>query len=120
MAQCFENWCRSFDNVLSRQKQRQEFRVYLGGLLGESQRKNLSQVATNTVDSSYNSLRHFLNNAPWDESKLNKRRLEVMHSCRQTSPSKGFTLIIDDSGHRQSGNATDGVGRQYRARDWQD
>lgn len=113
MPQCFENWCRRFDDVFSRQKQRQEFRVYLGGLLGESQRKNLSQVATNTVDSSYNSLRHFLNNAPWDESKLNNRRLEVMHSCRQTTPSKGFTLIIDDSGHRKSGNATEGVGRQY-------
>lgn len=44
---------------------------------------------------------------------LNNRRLEVMHSCGQTSPSKGFTLIVDDSGHRQSGDTTDGVGRQY-------
>jgi len=113
MPQCFENWCHRFDDVFSRQKQRQEFRVYLGGLLGESQRKNLSQLVTNTVDGSYNSLRHFLNNAPWDEVKLNNRRLEVMRQCRQTTPSKGFTLIVDDSGHRKSGAATDGVGRQY-------
>ena len=36
-----------------------------------------------------------------------------MKSCRQTKPSTGFSLIIDDSGHRKSGNFTDGVGRQY-------
>lgn len=113
MPQCFENWCRRFDDVFSRQKQRQEFRIYLGGLLGESQRKNLSQLATNTVDGAYNSLRHFLTKAPWDEQELNNRRLEVMHSCRQTTPSRGFTLIVDDSGHRKSGDSTAGVGRQY-------
>ncbi|MBV8885973.1 MAG: transposase [Chroococcidiopsidaceae cyanobacterium CP_BM_RX_35] len=86
MPQCFENWCHRFDDVFSRQKQRQEFRVYLGGLLGESQRKNLSQLVTNRIDGSYNSLRHFLINAPWDEQALNNRRLEVMHQCRQTTP----------------------------------
>jgi hypothetical protein len=29
--------------------------------------KNLSQMVTNTVDGSYSSLRHFLNDAPWDD-----------------------------------------------------
>jgi SRSO17 transposase len=32
---------------------------------------------------------------------------------RKEFPSTGFSLIIDDSGHRKSGNFTDGVGRQY-------
>ena len=36
-----------------------------------------------------------------------------MEECRQTKPSKSFALILDDSGHRKSGNFTDGVGRQY-------
>ena len=54
MPACFENWCRRFDDLFSRQKQRQGFRSYLGGLLGESQRKNLTQIANNTVDGSYN------------------------------------------------------------------
>lgn len=40
MPPCFENWCRRFDDVFSRAIQRQEFRIYLGGLLGESERKN--------------------------------------------------------------------------------
>ena len=36
-----------------------------------------------------------------------------MQQCSQTKVRRGFTLIIDDSGHRKSGKSTDGVGRQY-------
>jgi SRSO17 transposase len=36
-----------------------------------------------------------------------------MNQCSQTKISRGFSLIIDDSGHRKSGNFTAGVGRQY-------
>jgi hypothetical protein len=36
-----------------------------------------------------------------------------MNKCSQTHISRGFTLILDDSGHRKSGNFTEGVGRQY-------
>ena len=46
---------------------------------------------------------------------MNQRRLEVMNKCSQTRISRGFSLIIDDSGHRKSGKFTDGVGRQYIA-----
>jgi SRSO17 transposase len=44
---------------------------------------------------------------------VNERRLQVMNKCSQTRISRGFSLIIDDSGHRKSGNFTQGVGRQY-------
>ncbi|GAB4538121.1 MAG: hypothetical protein Tsb0014_27520 [Pleurocapsa sp.] len=36
-----------------------------------------------------------------------------MNKCSQTRISRGFSLIVDDSGHRKSGNFTAGVGRQY-------
>lgn len=36
-----------------------------------------------------------------------------MNKCNQTRISRGFSLIVDDSGHRKSGNFTPGVGRQY-------
>ncbi len=36
-----------------------------------------------------------------------------MNKCSQTRISRGSSLIIDDSGNRNSGNFTDGVGRQY-------
>ena len=113
MPPCFDRWCKRFDDLFKTKAQQKEFRHYLGGLLGESERKNLSQIAEDAVDVSYHSLRHFLVRASWGEQKINDRRLEVMKSCRQTQPSTGFSLIIDDSGHRKSGNFTSGVGRQY-------
>ena len=36
-----------------------------------------------------------------------------MNKCSQSRISRGFSLIVDDSGHRKSGNFTAGVGRQY-------
>jgi hypothetical protein len=113
MPKHFENWCRRFDDIFKLKVHRQQFRVYLGGLLSESRRKNLSVLAADTVNSSYSSLRHFLTGAIWEVDRLNTRRLEVMQQCRQTTPRKGFSLIIDDSGHPKSGFATAGVGRQY-------
>jgi SRSO17 transposase len=61
----------------------------------------------------YHRLHHFLTDARWSAQEVNERRLQVMNRCRQTKIPKGFSLIIDDSGHRKSGNFTAGVGRQY-------
>ncbi len=54
-----------------------------------------------------------LTEAPWSAAAVNERSLLVMNQCSQTRIGKGFTLIVDDSGHRKSGNFTAGVGRQY-------
>jgi SRSO17 transposase len=61
----------------------------------------------------YHQLHHFLTEATWDAQKVNERRLQVMQQCSQTKIKRGFTLIIDDSGHRKSGKKTAGIGRQY-------
>src|SRR4028118_1611049 len=113
MPPCFDRWCKRFDDIWTHQAQKREFRNYIGGLLGESERKNLSQMADNTVGVIYHRLHHFLTEAPWDAEQVNERRLLVMNQCSQTRINKGFTLIVDDSGHRKSGNFTAGVGRQY-------
>ena len=113
MPPCFERWCKRFDEVFSHQAQKREFRNYIGGLLGESERKNLSQMAANAVGVTYHRLHHFLTEAPWSDPEVNERRLMVMNQCSQTRISRGFTLIVDDSGHRKRGNFTQGVGRQY-------
>src|SRR4028118_1545193 len=113
MPPCFEKWCGRFDEVLNNQAQKKGFRHYLGGLLGESERKNLTQMSNNVVGVVYHQLHHFLTEATWDAQKVNERRLQVMQQCSQTKVRRGFTLIIDDSGHRKSGKSTDGVGRQY-------
>jgi hypothetical protein len=36
---CFEKWCKRFDDCFKTKAQKTGFRHYLGGLLGESQRK---------------------------------------------------------------------------------
>jgi SRSO17 transposase len=113
MPPCFERWCQRFDDVFTHKSQKREFRHYIGGLLGESERKNIFQMAENAYGVSYHRLHHFLTEAPWSSSQINERRLEVMDKCSQTKISRGFSLIIDDSGHRKSGNFTQGVGRQY-------
>ncbi|MHC5725653.1 MAG: IS701 family transposase [Nostoc sp.] len=113
MPPCFEKWCQRFDEAFTHKAQKRGFRHYLGGLLGESERKNLSQIASNAIGVEYHQLHHFLTEAPWSDSKINELRLEIMNKCSQTRISRGFSLIIDDSGHRKSGNFTDGVGRQY-------
>ena len=113
MPPCFERWCKKFDDCFKTKAQKRGFRHYQGGLLGESERKNLTQMAENAIGVTYNRLHHFLTEAPWDANQINQRRLELMNKCSQTKISRGFTLILDDSGHRKSGNKTSGVGRQY-------
>ncbi len=113
MPPCFDRWCKKFDDLLLTKAQKREFRHYVGGLLGESERKNVSQMARDAVEVTYHKLHHFLTEATWSADKINDRRLEVMNKCSQTRISRGFSLIVDDSGHRKSGNFTAGVGRQY-------
>ena len=113
MPPCFDRWCKKFDDLLRTKSQKREFRHYLGGLLGESERKNLSQMARDAVGVTYHKLHHFLTEATWSVDKINERRLEIMSKSNQTRISRGFSLIVDDSGHRKSGNFTAGVGRQY-------
>ncbi len=60
MPPCFDRWCRRFDNCFKNEAQKNGFRQYLGGLLGESERKNLTQMANNAVGVVYNRLHHFI------------------------------------------------------------
>jgi hypothetical protein len=113
MPPCFDKWCQRFDECFKTKAQKNGFRHYLGGLLGESERKNLTQMAQNAIGVVYNRLHHFMTDAPWSSTLVNERRLEVMNQCSQTRINQGFALILDDSGHRKSGNFTSGVGRQY-------
>lgn len=113
LPECFEKYCRKYDDIFTRDSQREHFRTYLAGLLSEAPRKNIAVIAANTVGAGYYNLHHFIHDAPWDAATLNDRRIDVIWQTRQTRPAVGFKLILDDSGHRKSGTATEGVGRQY-------
>src|SRR5271154_4011951 len=94
MPHCFEKHCSKYDDVFQRDSQREHFRTYLAGLLSESQRKNISVIAANTVGASYFNLHHFLHDSPWSAEALNERRIDIIWQIRQTRPSAGFSLII--------------------------
>ena len=113
MPPCFERWCQQFDDCWKNPPQRTGFRHYLGGLLGESERKNISQMANNSIGVVYNRLHHFIADSPWEASQINQRRLQIINKRSQTKFKKGFSLILDDSGHRKSDNFISGVDRQY-------
>jgi hypothetical protein len=113
MPKFFESWCSKYDDIFNRGSQRTNFRLYLAGILGETERKNIWAIASTAINGNYHSLHHFVHDAPWSAERVNERRLQVLQGCRQTRIKDGFDLIIDDSGHRKSGSATSGVGRQY-------
>ena len=89
----------SNDDLLKTKAQKREFRNYIGGLLGESERKNIYQMASNSVGVTYHKLHHyldavahgetpktalhyFLTESTWSVEKINERRLEIMNKCR--------------------------------------
>jgi len=108
-----ENYCSKFDDIFQNSAQREHFRVYTLGLLGECHRKNIMAIAQSTLGCEYVNLHHFLHNAPWDADLLNERRIEVAWQHKNTRPQVGYRHIIDDSGHRKSGSGTEGVAYQY-------
>jgi len=61
MPPCFDRWCQRFDDIFGHISQKREFRNYLGGLLGESERKNLSQMAANALASDLPQITPFFN-----------------------------------------------------------
>ncbi len=78
MPPCFEKWCQRFDDVFTHKAQKREFRHYVGGLLGESERKNLFQIAENAVGVTYHRLHHFY----------------TQRQFRGTSDSKPWLIVV--------------------------
>ncbi|CAM3759824.1 IS701 family transposase [Polaromonas hydrogenivorans] len=58
-------------------------------------------------------LQFFLSEAAWDAEAINARRLALLAAEPATAPSANGVLVIDDTGDRKEGSATDHVARQY-------
>jgi SRSO17 transposase len=93
MPPCFDKWCSRFDDLLRTKSQKRKFRNYLGGLLGESERKNLSQMARDAVRVNYHQLHHFATIRTWSPEQINERRLAVMNQ-RKKELRKAFYLGV--------------------------
>jgi len=114
-----EAYAVRFDELFASRAQRRGFRDCLGGLLRDGGRnKTLTCLAGTEPDAGAQHpeaqrLQWFLSESNWDEKKINDRRLEVLREDPATRPHPGGVLIIDDSGDRKAGHATDCVSRQY-------
>ncbi|WP_192816698.1 hypothetical protein [Baaleninema simplex] len=120
MPPCFEKWCKRFDPDFKTQAQKKGFRHYLGGLLGESQRKNINSDGKRLGGSGLQPLTSFYNGNPLGtEKRINERRLKVVDSCHQTRVGRGFALLLDDTGHRKSGQLHRRCGKTVHRRNRQ-
>jgi SRSO17 transposase len=102
-----------FSSLWSRPNQAAGFRAYVLGLLSEAHRKNVEAMSAKTVGEPYQSLHHFLAEAPWDADALNRLRLGLLQADPRTAPRPDGLLIVDDTGVPKKGDATEGVKRQY-------
>jgi len=102
-----------FTSLWSRSNQPHGFRAYVLGLLSEAHRKNIEALSAKVIDEPYQSLHHFLSDAPWDADALNRLRLGALMADPRTAPRPAGVLIVDDTGVPKRGDATEGVKRQY-------
>lgn len=108
-----ESFFENFDDLWTRPNQRTGFRAYVLGLLSETHRKNIEAMSAKIVGQEYQSLHHFLTEAPWDSEELNRRRIAVLQADRRTASRPNGVLIVDDTGVPKKGDATEGVKWQY-------
>jgi len=102
-----------FDSVWSRPNQAKGFRAYALGLLSEAHRKNIEALSAKIIEEPYQSLHHFLTDAPWDAEEVNRRRIEALQADPRTAARPEGVLILDDTGVPKKGDSTEGVKRQY-------
>ena len=114
-----EAYAVRFDPLLKTPAQRQGFRIYLSGLLLPRERsKTLTALVgaeplVQAQAAEVQRLQFFLSEAAWDAEAVNARRLALLLAEPATAPSANGVLIIDDTGDRKDGSATDHVARQY-------
>lgn len=109
----FEKFYIKFDNIFNEPSQRENFRFYGIGLLLEIKRKNIQSISKHIIDSNYQSMHHFLHDAPWDEKALNNQRIGMLENNRATKSCSDGYVILDDTGNPKSGNSTFATRRQW-------
>ncbi len=114
-----EAYAVRFDPLLHTPAQRRGFRAYVSGLLLPRDRnKTLTALAgaepvVEAQAAAVQRLQFFLSEAAWDSEELNARRLALLAEQPALAAHAGGVLVLDDTGDRKEGHATDHVARQY-------
>lgn len=83
---------------------------YLTGLLTDHPNKNCDTIAAVVPGTSAQSLQGLLTTMVWDETDLNRQRVQVMRALRTEGDG---VLIFDDTGFAKQGKSSVGVKHQY-------
>ncbi|MBD2259335.1 transposase [Pseudanabaena sp. FACHB-2040] len=101
-----DEYCQAYRNLFNDVRSFECFKYLHVGPMGELPRKSLSAIARVVGLKDSQNLHHFLHPAVWDTSQLRSRRLQLVKSVLGDIP---IILIIDETGDRKKGNATDYV-----------
>ncbi|MDB5794351.1 MAG: Transposase [Noviherbaspirillum sp.] len=114
-----EDYAVQFDSVFHSLAQRHNFRRYLAGLLAPRERnKTLTALAgaeplVQAQAAPVQQLQFFLSESNWEIEQVAARTLQLLCADPLLVPTAGGALVIDDTGDRKDGCATDHVARQY-------
>ena len=114
-----EAFAAQFDPLLHSFGQRRSWRTYWTGLLAPRDRhKTLTALAgaeplVQAQAAEVQRLQFFLSEAQWNTEAFGARRLELLQAESATAAHAGGVLVLDDTGDRKGGEATEHVARQY-------
>jgi SRSO17 transposase len=99
-----------FLSALGRVEQRRWAPLYLHGLLGPAERKNVERIAEQVAPDELQQLHHFVSTSPW---KFRSVQRVLFERAQEIVGGAGAALIIDDTGLVKQGKHSVGVARQY-------
>ncbi|WP_200960993.1 IS701 family transposase [Noviherbaspirillum sp. Root189] len=114
-----EDYAVQFDSLFHSLAQRRCFRTYLAGLLAPRDRpKTLTALAgaepvVQAQTAPVQQMQFFLSESNWEANRIADRTLQLLLTDPLTAPASNGVLVIDDTGDRKDGCATDHVARQY-------
>jgi len=114
-----EDYAVHFDPLFHALAQRHSFRTYLAGLLAPRDRhKTLTALAgaeplVQAQAAPVQQLQFFLSESTWEADAVTARTLQLLGTDSLTASNADGVLVIDDTGDRKDGCATDHVARQY-------
>jgi len=104
-----DNYAKLFEPAFRRREQWQWSRLYVKGLLGQTQRKTVERMALE-LGQNVRDMQHFVGQSPWQ-----KEAGVVIHQglVAQTLGEADGVMLIDESGVVKQGQASVGVAAQY-------
>jgi len=105
-----DEYCQIYQNIFPEVRSFEAFKYLHIGMISDIKRKTLPSIAKVIGLDNHQALHHFLTQSPWDVQELSQQRLELILYVLHGRP---IVLIIDETGDKKKGDATDYVKRQY-------